>query len=450
MKVVLSTAPDTDDVRLFNVPAEYRTKADAKTAVTLSAVMQGVVELLRFRGQPIPPGYKPFPRSFEEEAAGEPVSKKRREPEPDEQQEPHTLRHKKRKMNHLKQKQGNLSSVHPDDSNETSVVRPDPHAKPHPPHNGHHKRGNDNRPWKKPHVPGSGGLESLSDVANTTHPMDQSRSGPSYEGGSNQPSQGPPHARLAHAHAHVPSNPPPPGGPPSHASSAQTHSAASAHGGGQASSAVRPSEHLRATSLRGGGHTAQMPSALPYPTSHYAGLQTASTSASRYAQPSAGYPGQSVSEPYFAAKTTQHPFPSVRGPESYPQHSAAGYAGGSRSVKAAPRSHPLSHDQAPSYQNASRPSYDSHSDGGPGSARRGVGSSTPSSYHSSGLDNKQDIGESSRVGQQKNDPYHGQSRSSDARSRGDPELGTGSSRKNMDMPEHTGSSRVMGECLVDG
>ena len=176
--------------------------------------------------------------------------------------------------------------------------------------------------------------------------------------------------------------------------------------------------------------------------------------AAGYAQSYAGHPGQSVSEPSFAAKTTQFPFPSVRGPESYPQHSAAGYTGGSRSVKADPGSRPLSHDQAPSYQNASRPSYDSHSDGGPGGTRRGVGSSTPSSssYHSPGLDDRQAIGENSRMGQQKNERYHGQSHSSDARSQGDPELGTASSRKNIDMPEHTGSSRVMGECLamVDG
>jgi hypothetical protein len=47
-------------MREYKVEPEYRTKADAKVAVACLAAEQGLFELLRFRGQPPPAGYKKF------------------------------------------------------------------------------------------------------------------------------------------------------------------------------------------------------------------------------------------------------------------------------------------------------------------------------------------------------------------------------------------------------
>lgn len=46
--------------RRYVVPAEYRTKGDAKCAVACRAAEQGAIEFLRFRGGPIPPSYRTF------------------------------------------------------------------------------------------------------------------------------------------------------------------------------------------------------------------------------------------------------------------------------------------------------------------------------------------------------------------------------------------------------
>ncbi|KAJ7730878.1 hypothetical protein DFH07DRAFT_848247 [Mycena maculata] len=45
--------------RQYTVPAEYRSKADAKVAVAYLAAEQGVFDFLRFAGQPLPPGHAP-------------------------------------------------------------------------------------------------------------------------------------------------------------------------------------------------------------------------------------------------------------------------------------------------------------------------------------------------------------------------------------------------------
>ncbi|KAJ7475203.1 hypothetical protein B0H11DRAFT_1328411 [Mycena galericulata] len=47
------------DRRQYIVPAEYRSKADAKIAVAYLAAEKGVFDVLRFGGQPIPPGHEP-------------------------------------------------------------------------------------------------------------------------------------------------------------------------------------------------------------------------------------------------------------------------------------------------------------------------------------------------------------------------------------------------------
>ncbi|KAF9039264.1 hypothetical protein BJ165DRAFT_1596745 [Panaeolus papilionaceus] len=48
------------DIREYRVPPEYRVKADAKAAVACNAAESGLVDLLRFRGEPLPSDYTPF------------------------------------------------------------------------------------------------------------------------------------------------------------------------------------------------------------------------------------------------------------------------------------------------------------------------------------------------------------------------------------------------------
>ncbi|KAH7922432.1 hypothetical protein BV22DRAFT_1131453 [Leucogyrophana mollusca] len=61
MILELSIEPTPAEIRKFTVPAEYRTKADAKIGVICQAAEQGAIEFLRFRGEPPPLGYEsPF------------------------------------------------------------------------------------------------------------------------------------------------------------------------------------------------------------------------------------------------------------------------------------------------------------------------------------------------------------------------------------------------------
>ncbi|KAH9939641.1 uncharacterized protein BXZ73DRAFT_23966, partial [Epithele typhae] len=59
--VELEANPDPSSsaqlVRRYSVPAEYRNRADAKLAVIIKAVDEGVIDFLRLRGAPPPPGY---------------------------------------------------------------------------------------------------------------------------------------------------------------------------------------------------------------------------------------------------------------------------------------------------------------------------------------------------------------------------------------------------------
>ncbi|KAF7329001.1 hypothetical protein MVEN_02530100 [Mycena venus] len=50
---------DSTSIRQYDVPAEYRNKADAKIAVAYLAVQQGVIDLLRHGGQPVFPSLPP-------------------------------------------------------------------------------------------------------------------------------------------------------------------------------------------------------------------------------------------------------------------------------------------------------------------------------------------------------------------------------------------------------
>ncbi|KAI0631665.1 hypothetical protein C8Q77DRAFT_1159426 [Trametes polyzona] len=60
MIIELCPSPTPQQVRKYTVPAEYRNRNDAKLAVILHAVEEGVIEFLRFQGRPPPPGYIPY------------------------------------------------------------------------------------------------------------------------------------------------------------------------------------------------------------------------------------------------------------------------------------------------------------------------------------------------------------------------------------------------------
>ncbi|KAL6310238.1 hypothetical protein BKA93DRAFT_820690 [Sparassis latifolia] len=62
--VQLSPSPSPEQVRRYSVPVEYRNRNDAKTAVMFLAAQQGVIDFIRFRGQPPPPDYVPFDPYF--------------------------------------------------------------------------------------------------------------------------------------------------------------------------------------------------------------------------------------------------------------------------------------------------------------------------------------------------------------------------------------------------
>ncbi|KAI0309101.1 hypothetical protein OF83DRAFT_1159297, partial [Amylostereum chailletii] len=55
--MTLKLNTETSGARSWSVPADYRSRADAKLAVLELAFEHGAIEFLRFRGQPPPPGY---------------------------------------------------------------------------------------------------------------------------------------------------------------------------------------------------------------------------------------------------------------------------------------------------------------------------------------------------------------------------------------------------------
>lgn len=56
----MDVSAKVSDIREYTVHTEYRNKADAKAAVACHAAEQGLVDLLRFRGEPPPSDYIPF------------------------------------------------------------------------------------------------------------------------------------------------------------------------------------------------------------------------------------------------------------------------------------------------------------------------------------------------------------------------------------------------------
>ncbi|KAG1767160.1 hypothetical protein EV702DRAFT_1147624 [Suillus placidus] len=57
MTLHLAADPTPDQTRNWTVSNDYRNKADAKVAVICTAIEQGAMEFIRFRGEPPPPGY---------------------------------------------------------------------------------------------------------------------------------------------------------------------------------------------------------------------------------------------------------------------------------------------------------------------------------------------------------------------------------------------------------
>ena len=82
MKADISPLASEPNIREYRVEVEYRTKADAKAAVTCLAAEQGLIDLLRFNGAPPPPDYTPFWEA-QVNGTGDNYVGKRKEPERD-------------------------------------------------------------------------------------------------------------------------------------------------------------------------------------------------------------------------------------------------------------------------------------------------------------------------------------------------------------------------------
>ncbi|KAI6144341.1 hypothetical protein BKA82DRAFT_1003728 [Pisolithus tinctorius] len=92
--VKLSASSIPEQSRKYMAPCEYGSKADAKAAVIALAAEQGVIEFVRFRGRPPPPGYC-SPYKLQNYDGG--TSRKR--PQPDSRDDRETRPSKKQKRN---------------------------------------------------------------------------------------------------------------------------------------------------------------------------------------------------------------------------------------------------------------------------------------------------------------------------------------------------------------
>ena len=196
MKVDISLSASTSDIREYNAPSEYRTKADAKAAVACMAVQQGVIELLRFRGEPPPADYTPFLAARSSEMSNnQRFSNKRKEPDEDDYAEgpAESQDRKKRKKNN---KGGRNTQGNPGYPMEAVMAGRPIHALPRRPPDAASGIGNrnssNNGSWMKPHVFGSSGLGSIGGSAQPGRSMSQFRPGPRNGGDSTSPNEGVP------------------------------------------------------------------------------------------------------------------------------------------------------------------------------------------------------------------------------------------------------------------
>ncbi|TFK68941.1 hypothetical protein BDN72DRAFT_841251 [Pluteus cervinus] len=200
MTIDLSFDGSSPSVRTIQVPPEYRTKADAKAAVAFLAIKEGIVEFIRFRGNPPSPGYIPFELSHLRSDAGS--NSKRKGPDGDTSQEIQTL--KKRKTGTRPERQGSARGIL---SEKIDPSSPSPERPGRKGDNKFYDRPSQD-PQKKPHVSTTG------DAVSPNNPGYPGRTGKAprhvgrnvgYSGGVQMP-QSYPHA-LPHSPSAYPLTP---------------------------------------------------------------------------------------------------------------------------------------------------------------------------------------------------------------------------------------------------
>ncbi|KAG1744954.1 uncharacterized protein EDB91DRAFT_1345827 [Suillus paluster] len=101
MTLHLANDPTPDQTRKWTAPPEYRNKSDAKAAVICTAIEQGAIEFLRFRGEPPPLGYTtPYSlQTYDPESSQKSNGKRKmvEDAHPHAESEKPTKRHKKSK-----------------------------------------------------------------------------------------------------------------------------------------------------------------------------------------------------------------------------------------------------------------------------------------------------------------------------------------------------------------
>ncbi|KAG2357074.1 hypothetical protein BDR07DRAFT_1380366 [Suillus spraguei] len=130
MTLHLAADPTPDQTRTWTVSNDYRNKADAKVAVICTAIEQGAMEFIRFRGEPPPPGYTtPYSlQTFNSESSQKSNGKRKMVEDAHSQgeYEKSTKRQKKAKLEGAATKQGNRKekgSTHTHGIAESGIIR---------------------------------------------------------------------------------------------------------------------------------------------------------------------------------------------------------------------------------------------------------------------------------------------------------------------------------------
>lgn len=185
--------------------SEYRTKADAKAAVAYHAAEQGLVDLLRFRGGPLPADYVPFWEA-QINGGGDNYVPKRKEPERDVNGEFRNPK-KRKKGNGNGSEQGEGSVELPP----RKLKKPPIDLPPKPPTVMSPGLPPSNARWKKPHATGSRGLGPANAYAGAARSVGQDRSGNRSGGVARHPQShhhlGPSAAGSPHTHMPPHANP---------------------------------------------------------------------------------------------------------------------------------------------------------------------------------------------------------------------------------------------------
>ncbi|OBZ72869.1 putative transporter C11D3.18C [Grifola frondosa] len=172
--IELLPSPAPEMARQYVVPPEYRNRNDAKIAVVNMAAEQGVIEFIRFRGCPPPPGYTPFYMQCQERV-GANVRKRKTW---DGGHNGGAYAYKKTKFNNGGM-QGNFSG---------GTDRPG---------NGYHPQAwnnstrQHNGEFARPHVPGPSHFGNVGGPARAAQPASHWQSGPRNVGGSMVPAPSP-------------------------------------------------------------------------------------------------------------------------------------------------------------------------------------------------------------------------------------------------------------------